>query len=54
MFVMDATGSMGSYIAEAQKTISKVVSDLTSKEKADVQFAIVSYRYVIDASNEKR
>lgn len=43
-FVIDATGSMSSYIHAAQQTIKKVVNDLVSTEQADVRFALISYR----------
>lgn len=43
-FVMDATGSMSSFIEAAQKTIQKIVENIVSSEKADVRFALVSYR----------
>lgn len=44
VFVMDCTGSMGSYIAAAQKTIRDIVQEIVAKEKADVRFALVAYR----------
>jgi Mg-chelatase subunit ChlD len=44
VFVIDATGSMGSYIAEAQRTISSIVESIVKTEKSDVRFALVSYR----------
>ena len=44
VFVIDATGSMGSYIAAAQRTMGEIVEAIVSKERADVQFALVSYR----------
>ena len=43
-FVMDATGSMGSYIAAAQQSIRAMIETIVSAEKADVQFALTSYR----------
>lgn len=44
VFVMDATGSMSSYIQTAQQTIRSVVQEIVAAEKADVRFAVVSYR----------
>jgi len=44
VFVMDATGSMGSYIASAQSTIRSIVEAIVSAEKADVRFGLISYR----------
>ena len=44
VFVMDATGSMGSYIASAQQTIKDIVQEIVIAEKADVRFALISYR----------
>jgi len=44
VFVMDATGSMGSYISAAQQAIRDIVQQIVSTEKADVRFALVSYR----------
>ena len=44
VFVMDCTGSMGSYIHSAQQTIHDLVQEIVSKEKADVRFALVAYR----------
>ena len=44
VFVMDATGSMGSYIASAQQTIKDIVQEIVVTEKADVRFALISYR----------
>jgi len=44
VFVMDATGSMSSYIQSAQSTIRSVVQEIVAAEKADVRFGLVSYR----------
>ncbi|KAK2177332.1 hypothetical protein NP493_607g01025 [Ridgeia piscesae] len=43
-FAMDCTGSMGSYIHQAQKNIRLIVEEIVSKEKADVCLALVEYR----------
>lgn len=43
-FAMDCTGSMGSYIHEAQRNIRLIVEEIVSKEKADVRLALVEYR----------
>ncbi|KAL7722563.1 VWFA domain-containing protein [Entamoeba marina] len=44
VFICDSTGSMGSYLAAAQNSIKKVVSDVTQSEKCDVRFALVEYK----------
>lgn len=44
VFIMDCTGSMGSYIAEAKRSIQSIVSKLQQEEKCDVRFALVAYR----------
>ncbi|KAH3699631.1 hypothetical protein DPMN_074590 [Dreissena polymorpha] len=38
-FVMDATGSMGSYIESAKNNISKIVEEIVAIEKGDVCLA---------------
>ncbi|XP_013416697.1 uncharacterized protein LOC106178172 isoform X2 [Lingula anatina] len=43
-FAMDCTGSMGSYIKQAQQNIRKIVEDIVAAEKADVHLALVEYR----------
>ncbi|XP_046356633.2 uncharacterized protein LOC124135371 [Haliotis rufescens] len=43
-FVMDCTGSMGSYIENARSNIRKIVEDIVAKEKSDVCMALVEYR----------
>lgn len=44
-FVLDTTGSMGSYIHSAQKNIRDIVQKVTAdKEVTDVRFALVSYK----------
>ncbi|KAH3859160.1 uncharacterized protein LOC127871799 [Dreissena polymorpha] len=43
-FVMDATGSMGSYIESAKNNIRKIVEEIVASEKGDVRLALVNYR----------
>lgn len=44
-FVLDATGSMGPYIAEARSRIKEIADELaTGTPKPDVRFALVTYR----------
>ncbi|KAH3776410.1 uncharacterized protein LOC127844871 [Dreissena polymorpha] len=43
-FVMDATGSMGSYIESAKNNICKIVEEIVASEKSDVRLALVNYR----------
>jgi len=43
-FVVDNTGSMGSYIAQAQENIRKIIEQIHTSEKADIRFALVMYR----------
>jgi hypothetical protein len=44
VFMCDCTGSMGEYIFAAQQNIRSIVERVTRSEKADVRFALVSYR----------
>mmetsp|Transcript_20320 Transcript_20320/g.47479 ORF Transcript_20320/g.47479 Transcript_20320/m.47479 type:complete len:417 (-) Transcript_20320:97-1347(-) len=44
VFVMDNTGSMGSWIKQAQQHIRRIVMDIVASEKSDVRFALVTYR----------
>lgn len=43
-FVMDCTGSMGSYIASATNSIRQIVEDIVALEKSDIKLALVEYR----------
>lgn len=44
-FVLDATGSMGSYIVEARRRIKEIADGLASgNPKPELRFALVSYR----------
>lgn len=43
-FVLDCTGSMGSYIASAQANIKGIIEHIQASEKSDVQFGLVEYR----------
>jgi len=44
VFAMDCTGSMGSYIHTAQQSVREMIQSIVEAEKADVRFALVSYR----------
>jgi Mg-chelatase subunit ChlD len=44
VFCVDCTASMGSYIKAAQENVVKIVQDLICSEKADLRFALISYR----------
>lgn len=44
VFVMDCTGSMGSYIDSATKSIRSIVEEIVVSEKSDVRLALVEYR----------
>lgn len=44
LFVLDTTGSMGSYIASAQANIKRIVREAQSDGNADVRFGLVSYK----------
>jgi hypothetical protein len=43
-FLCDCTGSMGEYIAAAQQHIREIVERVASSERANVRFALISYR----------
>lgn len=43
-FAMDATGSMGSYIENARKSIRQIVEEIVASEKSNVHLALVEYR----------
>jgi len=44
VFVVDCTGSMGSYIKTAQENIQMIVQEIIASESANVRFAIIMYR----------
>eukprot|EP00611_Tribonema_gayanum_P011893 TRINITY_DN2231_c0_g1_i3.p1 TRINITY_DN2231_c0_g1~~TRINITY_DN2231_c0_g1_i3.p1 ORF type:complete len:509 (-),score=180.07 TRINITY_DN2231_c0_g1_i3:426-1952(-) len=44
VFAVDCTGSMGSYISEAQRNVQSIVESLVAAEKCDVRFGLVKYR----------
>ena len=44
VFLMDCTGSMGSYIHSAQQTINRIVEEIVATEKASVRFGLIGYR----------
>lgn len=44
VFLMDCTGSMGSYIAKGKESIMNIVEKVKSSEKADVRFCYIAYR----------
>ncbi|KAK3278982.1 hypothetical protein CYMTET_13114 [Cymbomonas tetramitiformis] len=41
---MDSTGSMGSYILQAQKSVKEIVTKIQQEEKCDVRFSLIAYR----------
>ncbi len=43
-FIMDCTGSMGSYIRSAQDNIQSIIQQIIIGEKSDVRFGLVEYR----------
>ncbi|XP_077980028.1 uncharacterized protein LOC144435308 [Glandiceps talaboti] len=43
-FVMDCTGSMGSWIEEAKKNIQSIVEEIVAKEMSDIHLGLVEYR----------
>ena len=43
-FIMDCTGSMGSYIDNARESIKMIVEEIVSLEKSDVNLALIEYR----------
>lgn len=44
VFIMDCTGSMGSYISSALENIRSIVEEIVVSEKSDVCLALVEYR----------
>eukprot|EP01029_Cantina_marsupialis_P009208 TRINITY_DN2151_c0_g1_i2.p1 TRINITY_DN2151_c0_g1~~TRINITY_DN2151_c0_g1_i2.p1 ORF type:complete len:367 (-),score=98.85 TRINITY_DN2151_c0_g1_i2:241-1341(-) len=44
VFIIDATGSMGSWIRSAQQNVCDIVTKITASEKADVRFGLVAFR----------
>lgn len=52
VFVLDCTGSMGSYIASATKNIELIVENITQSERLSsptaLQIGLISYRQVVD------
>jgi hypothetical protein len=44
VFLVDNTGSMGSYIQQVQNNIKTIVTDISKAANVDVQFNLVSYR----------
>jgi hypothetical protein len=44
VFIMDCTGSMGSYIEEGKRSIQSIIAKLQQEEKCDVRFGLVAYR----------
>ena len=43
-FIMDCTGSMGSYIETARRHIKEIVDEIVSSSNSDVRVALVEYR----------
>jgi len=53
-FLLDTTGSMGSYISSAQQNIRNIVQKATAdKDVSDVRFALVSYKDYNTGDNKK-
>ncbi|CAF0816677.1 unnamed protein product [Adineta ricciae] len=44
VFIMDCTGSMGSYIASATSSIRAIVEEIVVSEKSDIHLALIEYR----------
>ncbi|KAI3379124.1 hypothetical protein SNEBB_010857, partial [Seison nebaliae] len=44
VFVMDTTGSMGSYIKKAKDCVKEICSEIVKAEKSDLQLALIEYR----------
>lgn len=44
VFIMDCTGSMGSYIASATANIRSIVEEIVVSEKSDIHLALIEYR----------
>ncbi|CAF0993028.1 unnamed protein product [Brachionus calyciflorus] len=43
-FIMDCTGSMGSYIENVRKSINEIVDEIVKLEKIDIRLSLVEYR----------
>jgi len=41
VFIVDCTGSMGSYIASAQASIRSIIENIQASEACDIQFGLV-------------
>ena len=44
VFLMDCTGSMGSYIESAEESIRQVVEEIVAQQKSDIRLSLVEYR----------
>ena len=44
VFLMDCTGSMGTYISSAKENITSIVTRIIQTESCDVRFGLVAYR----------
>jgi Mg-chelatase subunit ChlD len=44
VFIVDTTGSMGSYIKEVQANIISIADSLVALESARINFALVGYK----------
>lgn len=44
VFIMDCTGSMGSYISSALENIRSIVEEIVVSEKSDIRLALIEYR----------
>eukprot|EP00475_Leptophrys_vorax_P035032 TRINITY_DN5731_c0_g1_i1.p1 TRINITY_DN5731_c0_g1~~TRINITY_DN5731_c0_g1_i1.p1 ORF type:complete len:519 (-),score=150.84 TRINITY_DN5731_c0_g1_i1:50-1606(-) len=49
VFLCDCTGSMGSYIAAAQSSITDIITKIKDSDKVDVRFAVIGYEDHCDA-----
>jgi len=54
VFACDCTGSMASYIESAKQNIKHIIERIQASEKADVRFALVSYRDHTDDYTAKK
>lgn len=51
LFMMDSTGSMGSYIAETKKIISKLAAETKSSfPEAEIRLGMLAYRDISDSN----
>jgi len=48
VFVVDCTGSMGSYITQVKEHVQKIIEEIIASENANVRFALVKYKDIKD------